>query len=134
MKEAVEGSLNLDSHPSSSTTIQIKILEAAGGLHSIVAPAIIASSVACREAAINMNDEVICMCISTDKSGDMTHFSGHVSSRESSSVAVAFKVRSRQVSFIDLIGKMSDAEAIEAVIHTADSLVESMCTRLGISQ
>lgn len=134
VKEAIEGSLNLDSHPSSSTMIQIKILEAVGDIHSLIAPAITAASVACREAGINMNDEVVCMCINADGEGNMTNYSGQMRPRGSASVAVAFKVRSRQVSFIDLLGRLPHAEGVDAVIHTAGTLVDSMCNRLGISQ
>ena len=132
MKEAIEGSLNLDAHPSTSTSIYIKVLEGDGSIHSLAAGAIIAANAACREARISMFDDVLATCVRIDKSGGMSGYSGHLASSAQASLCVAVQLASKRVSFIDMTGQVTNADSVEEGITLAEHLVENMRARVDL--
>jgi ribonuclease PH len=122
-KEAIEGSLDFDTHPNSAISVHIKVLESGKNVDAVTAACITASSLALRDAGITTSDTVLGVCISPD--------SGTAQGR---SASLAMSIKDKQVRFLNLSGVYENGTVVDSLINVGESIVGELGDRLGLRE
>jgi len=133
VKEAIESSLCLDLYPQSAVTIYIKILQCGRSIHSVLAPAITVSSLACQRAGIKAHDKVIGVALGLSDLGDFVVNPADDITTSRPSATIGMWQSTRAVSFLHITGVISGGEdMIDSFVNVADSAVTEISNSSSI--
>ena len=128
VREAVEGCINLDAHPNSAITVAIKFLQAPCELEALVGPCITAASIALRDAGISMDDFVIAVSLPARKSSQLD------TPINKGCATIGLSLSDKKVRYLHVKDSIPSAADLESMVGEAEMLIESICSRVGLSQ
>lgn len=133
MKEAIEGSICLDLYPQSSVTLHVKILQGGTCIHSTLPSAIVAASIACIHAGLQMRDRVLAVCLAINGQSDF-HINpdkSMISTKPCATVAIMEKSRMLSLLHISGGGIEEAAGSVDSLIDVADQAISDLSISLA---
>ena len=128
IKEGIEGSLSLELYPYSAVTIYIKVLQCGRSIHSMLSPSIIASMAACKQAGIQIKDQVVSVAIAVSKTGDFVVDPDDQICDDWPCASIGLTVESRQMTVFHLTGMIARIDMIDSLVNVADGSVNQLWT------
>ena len=130
VKEAIEGTINMEQYPNAAISIHIKVLQCNQSIHSLISPAIAAAIAACREGGISMKEAVVAVPVAIVEQEYVVDPNAFPPT--AAAATIAFNVESRSVSLLHLTGIVKNADAVDSMVNVADGIVGNLVKVLGL--
>ena len=132
VKEAIEGAICLELYPQSAVTVHIKILQGGYNIHEVLPSAVIASSIACENAGLQLRDRVLAVTLGINGPGEFVLNPPESGINKKACATLAMLVKSRALSFIHITGGSIEGgvESIDPLISAAERAVSDLSSSL----
>ena len=131
IKEGIEGSLSLELYPYSAVTIYLKVLQCGTSIHSLLSPGILAAMSACKQAGIQMKDDVVSIPIAISKSGEFVVDPTDSVCQQVACASIGMTVAGRKMTVMHLTGVVGSVDVVDSLVNVADATVNQLTSTIG---